>query len=42
MHIALDTGQEVIVQTFQYEGPSERATGELVNKALDMVRRALL
>jgi len=42
MHIALDTGQEAIVQPFQYGGPSERATGWLVNRALDMVRRALL
>jgi len=42
MHIALDTGREVIVQTFQYGGHSERATGWLVNRALDMVRRALL
>lgn len=42
MHIALDTGKEVIVQTFQYGGHSERATGWLVNRALDMVRRALL
>ena len=42
MHIALDTGQEVTAQTFQYGGHSERATGWLVNRALDMVRRALL
>jgi nicotinamide-nucleotide amidase len=42
MHIALDTGREVIVQTFQYGGHSERATGWLVNRALDMVRRALM
>jgi hypothetical protein len=42
MHIALDTGQQVIAQTFQYGGHSERATGWLVNRALDMVRRALL
>jgi nicotinamide-nucleotide amidase len=42
MHIALDTGQEVIVRTFQYGGHSERATGWLVNRALDMVRRALM
>jgi len=42
MHIALDTGREVIVQTFQYGGHSERATGWLVNRTLDMVRRALL
>ena len=42
MHIALDTGREVITQTFQYGGHSERATGWLVNRALDMVRRALL
>ncbi len=41
MHLALDTGREVIVQTFQYGGHSERATGWLVNQALDMVRRAL-
>ncbi|MFQ5814620.1 MAG: CinA family protein, partial [Anaerolineae bacterium] len=41
MHIALDTGQEVIVRTFQYGGHSERATAWLVNRALDMVRRAL-
>jgi nicotinamide-nucleotide amidase len=41
MHIALDTGQEVMVQIFQYEGPSEQAAGELVNQALDMVRQAL-
>jgi len=34
MHIALDTGQETIVQTFQYGGHSERATGWLVNRAL--------
>jgi len=32
----------VIVQTFQYGGHSERATGWLVNRTLDMVRRALL
>ena len=42
MHIALDTGQEVIVRTFQYGGHSERATGWLVNRALDMVRRVVL
>jgi len=42
MHIALDTGQEVTVQTFQYGGHTERATGWLVNRALDMVRRALM
>jgi nicotinamide-nucleotide amidase len=42
MHIALDTGQEVTVRTFQYGGHSERATGWLVNRALDMVRRALM
>jgi nicotinamide-nucleotide amidase len=42
MHIALDTGQEVIVRTFQYGGHSERAAGWLVNRALDMVRRALM
>jgi nicotinamide-nucleotide amidase len=42
MHIALDTGREVVTQTFQYGGHSERATGWLVNRALDMVRRALL
>ncbi|MGA9348569.1 MAG: CinA family nicotinamide mononucleotide deamidase-related protein [Anaerolineae bacterium] len=42
MHIALDTGKEVIVRTFQYGGHSERATGWLVNRALDMVRRALM
>ena len=42
MHIALDTGQKVISQAFQYGGHSERATGWLVNRALDMVRRALL
>ena len=42
MHIALDTGQEVIVRTFQYGGHSERAMAWLVNRALDMVRRALL
>jgi nicotinamide-nucleotide amidase len=41
LHIALATAQEVTVQTFQYGGPSERATGWLVNRALDMVRRAL-
>jgi len=42
MHIALDTGQEVDVRTFQYGGHTERATGWLVNRALDMVRRALM
>lgn len=42
MHVALDTGQEVIVQTFQYGGHNERATDWLVNRALDMVRQALL
>ena len=42
MYIALDTGQDVIVKTFQYGGHSERATGWLVNRALDMVRRALM
>ena len=42
MHIALDTGQEVSVRTFQYGGHSERALGWLVNRALDMVRRALM
>ena len=42
MHIALDTGQKVTLRTFQYGGHSERATGWLVNRALDMVRRALL
>ena len=42
MHIALHTGQEVIVQTFQYEGHGEQATDWLVKRALDMVRQALL
>jgi nicotinamide-nucleotide amidase len=42
MHIALDTGQEVIARTHQYGGHSEQAAGWLVNRALDMVRRALL
>jgi nicotinamide-nucleotide amidase len=42
MHIALATRQEVIDQTLQYGGHSERATGWLLNRALDMVRRALL
>jgi nicotinamide mononucleotide (NMN) deamidase PncC len=42
MHIALDTGQEVLVRTFHYGGHSGRATAWLVNRALDMVRRALL
>mgnify|MGYP003681883262 CR=1 FL=1 len=42
MYLALDTGQDVIVRTFQYGGHRERATGWLVNRALDMVRRALL
>jgi nicotinamide mononucleotide (NMN) deamidase PncC len=42
MHIALDTGQKVSVRTFQYGGHTERATGWLVNRALDMVRRALM
>jgi nicotinamide mononucleotide (NMN) deamidase PncC len=42
MHIALDTGQQVMVQTFQYEEHSERAADWLVNRALDMVWRALL
>jgi len=41
-YIALDTGQKVTVRTFQYGGHSERATAWLVNRALDMVRRALL
>jgi len=41
IHIALDTGREVIVETFRYEGPRERAMDWLVNRALDMVRRAL-
>ena len=42
MHMALDTGQDVIVRTFQYGGHRERARGWLVNRALDMVRCALL
>ena len=42
MHIALDTGQKVTLRTFQYGGHTERATAWLVNRALDMVRRALL
>ena len=42
MYIALDTGQEVTVRTYQYGGHTERATAWLVNRALDMVRRALL
>jgi nicotinamide mononucleotide (NMN) deamidase PncC len=42
LHIALHTGQEVLVQTLQYEGPSEQAPDWLVNRALDMVRQALL
>ncbi len=41
MHIALDTGQDVIVKTFQYGGHTERAIGWLVNRALDTVRRAV-
>jgi len=42
MHIALDTGKEVLVKTFQYGGHKEQAKSWLVNRALDMVRRALL
>jgi nicotinamide-nucleotide amidase len=42
MHLALDTGQEVTLRTYQYGGHSERATPWLVNRALDLVRRALL
>jgi nicotinamide-nucleotide amidase len=42
MYIALDTGQKVTARTYQYGGHSERATAWLVNRALDMVRRALL
>ena len=42
MYIALDTGQDVSTKTFQYGGHSERATGWLVNRALDMVRQALM
>jgi len=42
MHIALDSGQKVTLRTFHYGGHSERATAWLVNRALDMVRRALL
>jgi len=42
MYIALDTGPEVLVRTFYYGGHSGRATAWLVNRALDMVRRALL
>jgi nicotinamide mononucleotide (NMN) deamidase PncC len=41
-HIALDTGQQVTVQTLQYEGHGERVADWLVNRALDMVRGALL
>lgn len=41
MHIALDTGQEVLVQTFQYKGSGERAPDWLANQALDMVREML-
>jgi hypothetical protein len=32
----------VTARTYQYGGHSERATAWLVNRALDMVRRALL
>jgi len=42
MYLALDTGQGITVQTFRYGGHSERARGWLVNRALDMVRRAVL
>ena len=42
IHVALDTGQKVVVQTFRVGGQSQRARDELVNQALDMVRRALL
>ena len=42
MYLTLDTGREVIVKTFQYGGHKEQAKGWLVNRALDMVRRALL
>ena len=42
MHIALATGQDVTLRTHQYGGHRERATPWLVNRALDMVRRALI
>lgn len=42
MYIALHTGQDAASRTFQYGGHSERAEGWLVNRALDLVRRALL
>jgi nicotinamide-nucleotide amidase len=42
MHLALDTGKEVLVKTLQYGGHKDQAQGWLVNRALDMVRRALL
>jgi nicotinamide-nucleotide amidase len=42
MYIALDTGLDASVGTFQYGGHSDRARGWLVNRSLDMVRRSLL
>jgi len=42
MYIALSTGEDTVVRTFQYGGHSERARGWLVNRALDMVRREVL
>jgi nicotinamide mononucleotide (NMN) deamidase PncC len=41
VHIALDTGEQVIDHTFQVEGQGERATDRLADRALDMVRQAL-
>jgi len=41
IHVALATGREVITQTLQIEGQGERAVDWLVDRALDMVRRAL-
>ena len=42
MYVALDTGQDVIVRVSRYGGHSVRAKGWLVNRALNMVRLALL
>ena len=42
MYVALDTGQDVIVRASRYGGHSVRAKGWLVNRALNMVRLALL
>ncbi len=41
MHVALNTGGEVIGRTLRYDGPNERALSWVAEQALHMVHQAL-